>query len=126
MIGGFFIIGFPWETVDEIKDTINFAKKLDLDRIGISYFQPYPGSKEYKRMLDSDGYKLDLCNNNLSLHTINNVSKNVTQKKLRWLRLLGFIKFYFRPTIFIRFFKEVKSLEHLRFIIKRGVRWLTS
>ena len=125
-IGGFFIIGFPWETSDEIEDTINFARKLDLDRIGISYFQPYPGSKEYEMLSDSGEYRLNLSSNNLALHTISDVSKNLSQKKLKQLRFIGFIKFYFRPTIFIRFFREVKSLEHFEFVIKRGIRWLTS
>ncbi|MBI5328507.1 MAG: radical SAM protein [Deltaproteobacteria bacterium] len=39
-IGGFFIMGFPTETKEEIEQTIKFACSLPLDRIGVSYFQP--------------------------------------------------------------------------------------
>lgn len=125
-IGGFFIIGFPGETVKEIKDTINFARELPLDRIGISYFQTYPGTEEYKKLCDSGEYKLDLAISEHSLHTVSYVPKNITEKQLRRLRLKGFIKFYLRPKIILKLLKEVRSLEHFSFILKRGKRWLNN
>lgn len=125
-IGGFFIIGFPDETLEEINDTIKFATELELDRIGISYFQPYPGTKEYQKLCETGEYKFNLDKSRHSLHTITYVPKNLSEKKLKSLRFKAFIKFYFRPRIFIKLLKEVKSLEHFRFILKRGLRWLTN
>ncbi len=125
-IGGFFIIGFPGETVEEIKDTINFAKELPLDRIGISYFQPYPGTEEYKKLLDSGEFKLDIAKSKHSLHTISYIPKNLTEKKLKKLRLEGFVKFYLRPKIILKLLKTIRNFEHFRFIMKRGKRWLNS
>lgn len=125
-IGGFFIIGFPYETLEEINNTIKFATELELDRIGISYFQPYPGTKEYQKLCDRGEYKFNLDKSRHSLHTITYVPKNLSEKKLKSLRFKAFVKFYFRPKIFIKFLKEVRSLEHFRFILKRGLRWLSN
>ena len=41
---GLFIIGLPGETVQDTKDTIEFALSLDLDHIKLNLFVPYPGS----------------------------------------------------------------------------------
>ena len=123
-IGGFFIIGFPGETTEEIKDTIKFARELPLDRIGISYFQPYPGTSEYKKLCDAGEYEMVFDNSRHSLHTISYVNKNLTENKLKSLRFEGFFRFYFRPKIFIKLLTEVRSFEHFIYILKRGIRWL--
>ena len=125
-IGGFFIIGFPGETTEEIKDTIKFARELPLDRIGISYFQPYPGTSEYKKLYDAGEYEMVLDNSRHSLHTISYVNKNLTENKLKSLRFEGFFRFYFRPKIFIKLLKEVRSLEYFKYILKCGLRWLSN
>lgn len=125
-IGGFFIIGFPGESIQEMRETIKFARELPLDRIGISYFQPYPGTEEYEKLMASGEYQLDLATNSLSLHTISYIPDDMTAKKLRWIRFTGFIRFYFRVKISIKLLKEIKSLKHCMFILKRGIRWLSS
>lgn len=47
-IMGFFIAGFPFESFDDLTDTINFAKTLDLDWALFNVFQPFPGSELYE------------------------------------------------------------------------------
>ncbi len=41
---GYFIIGFPGETREQIMNTINYARSLELDRMYIFMFTPLPGS----------------------------------------------------------------------------------
>ena len=47
-LGGFavgsFILGFPWETVEDMKRTIEFAVKLDPDYAQFTALTPYPGT----------------------------------------------------------------------------------
>lgn len=43
-----FILGFPWETVDDMKKTIKFALKLDPDYAQFTYATPYPGTPLYE------------------------------------------------------------------------------
>jgi len=125
-IGGFFVIGFPSETIEEIKGTIDFSRELNLDRIAISCFQPYPGTEEYNKLVERGDYKFDLTNSKHSLHTISYVPKNLTRKVLKKWRIKAFTSFYLRPRIFIKLVKEIRSLEHMKYIIKRGLRWLSN
>jgi radical SAM superfamily enzyme YgiQ (UPF0313 family) len=42
---GFFIIGLPGETTETIRQTIDFAKQLPLDRAWFNILVPYPGTE---------------------------------------------------------------------------------
>lgn len=46
-----FIIGHPGETFKKAMDTINFAKELPADQIGVYNIIPYPGTELYEWML---------------------------------------------------------------------------
>ncbi len=45
---GFFIIGFPGETKAQIQNTLDFSRKLDLDRISCFIANPLPGTELYE------------------------------------------------------------------------------
>lgn len=122
-IGGFFIIGFPGETRENILQTISFATSLELDRIGVSYFQPYPGSKEFTNLVSSGKFTYDMNLMKPSLHTISYVNDNLTARELYWLRRKAFFAFYFRWKIIIKLAGEVRNLRHFWSIAKRGIRW---
>lgn len=47
-IRGFFMIGFPGEIKDEIMQTIEFAKNLDIHFASFSIVTPYPGTELYE------------------------------------------------------------------------------
>lgn len=42
---GFFIIGMPEETHETLQETYEMIKKLPLDRIGVTFAAPYPGTE---------------------------------------------------------------------------------
>ncbi|MBM4286583.1 MAG: B12-binding domain-containing radical SAM protein [Deltaproteobacteria bacterium] len=46
-VSTFFMVGFPFETISTLNDTINVIKKLKCDRILYSIFTPYPGTEAY-------------------------------------------------------------------------------
>ena len=52
---GFFIIGFPGETKENIQHTLDFSRKLDLDRISCFIANPLPGT-EMLRICQEKGY----------------------------------------------------------------------
>jgi len=47
-IKGLFMMGYPTETKEEIKQTIQLAKNLDLDYLAVSIVTPYPGTDLYE------------------------------------------------------------------------------
>jgi anaerobic magnesium-protoporphyrin IX monomethyl ester cyclase len=44
-INGFFVIGFPFEKLEDIEKTLKFAESLDIDWRSHYCFQPFPGSE---------------------------------------------------------------------------------
>ncbi|KWT82524.1 B12-binding domain-containing radical SAM protein [Candidatus Magnetominusculus xianensis] len=47
-----FMIGFPWDTRDTIRETVEFMKELDPDLAGISITIPYPGTELYNTYIE--------------------------------------------------------------------------
>jgi radical SAM superfamily enzyme YgiQ (UPF0313 family) len=52
-----FIVGAPYETKETVRDSINFAKKLPLYRIGVNIMTPYPGTQVYEYCKKKQGIK---------------------------------------------------------------------
>ncbi len=50
---GFFIIGFPWETSEDMQQTVNLIRQLPLDSFQINIATPLPGTALYKDLVNS-------------------------------------------------------------------------
>jgi radical SAM superfamily enzyme YgiQ (UPF0313 family) len=124
-LGGFFIIGFPGETRDEIEETIQYANSLPLDRIGVSYFQPFPGTSFFNELVASGEISVDWgLNQHTSLHDLTYVPRTLTKPELAILRRRFLTSFYFRPKILLGMLKQVNTASHLFHMLKRSARWL--
>lgn len=51
---GYFMIGYPTETVETIEETISLAKSVELDYAGFSIVTPFPGTQLYKYCKNND------------------------------------------------------------------------
>ena len=49
----FFILGFPTESIDDMKNTLRYAKSLDLRMVTFSPLESRPGSRMYESSLSS-------------------------------------------------------------------------
>ena len=54
----YFMTGFPGETDDDLKQTIDFAKKVDADYYSLSVLAPYYGTELYDTLM-KNGHELD-------------------------------------------------------------------
>jgi radical SAM superfamily enzyme YgiQ (UPF0313 family) len=124
-VGGFFIIGFPWETEGHIENTIEFARSLDLDLAGFSFFQPFPGTELARELAAAGEFDMDLASFNTSLHTISYVPRAMTRQTLFDLRHKAMRRFYLRPRTALTILRRAKNPRHWYFIARRGWRWLT-
>jgi len=52
-IHGTFILGLPGETPETIKQTVEFAKELDVFSIQVSLAAPYPGTELYRQAMEN-------------------------------------------------------------------------
>jgi hopanoid biosynthesis associated radical SAM protein HpnJ len=53
VVHGDFILGLPGETRDTIRNTINFAKELDVETIQVSVAHAYPGTELYDHVVQN-------------------------------------------------------------------------
>lgn len=53
---GFFIIGLPGENLETIRQTIDFAKNLSLDRVWFNILVPYPGTEIFNTYARDKSY----------------------------------------------------------------------
>ena len=53
----YFMTGFPNETDQDLRETIEFAKKIDADYYSLSVLAPYYGTEIYNSLIE-DGYEL--------------------------------------------------------------------
>ena len=95
---GFFMIGFPGETIDTIKETINFAIKLDINFAKVSILVPFPKTAIYrewkkKNIIVSEDWS------KYNFHIPYKVYKhpNIDWETLNYYYKLFYRKFYIRP-----------------------------
>lgn len=120
---GFFIIGYPGETIDDIKATIRFAKKLKLKRAHFSNFLPLPGTQETKKLIESREIEQPDWSS-LFYSKVPYAPKGITRKQLKILQRKAFLGFYLRPHILLKLFSEIKSINHFKMILIRAIDYL--
>jgi len=104
-IAGLFMVGSPTETKEEMLETIEFAKKLALDIIQVSYFTPFPGTKAYDLYKDKiPNLKTeDMYHYNIPKFNISGMSND----DLKNAQKLFYRKFLLRPSFIVNhFFKN--------------------
>ena len=115
---GFFLLGYPGENLEDIMQTIRFAKSLPLHRAQFNNFMPLPGSETYES-LKGKGLLKDIEWKHFFVHDITYIPEGFSRKKLRRLRQRAYLEFYLRPMIVFRILKEIKSFKHLTYLLKR-------
>jgi radical SAM superfamily enzyme YgiQ (UPF0313 family) len=106
----FFILGHPHETIETIRDTIDFAVKLKPHRVSFALMAPYPGTKVYEmakrgeggyRLLSNDWRKFDKYSGKVM------ELESVSLSKLRMLQWKAYLKVYFYSLRFIQLAKLI-------------------
>ena len=108
----FFILGHPYETKNTIRDTINFACKLNPSSVAFGMMIPYPGTKIYEMAKRGDGgYKG--FHENWEFYT-KYFGKGLELDGLGWSTLeryqrQAYIEFYLRNFRILDLFKKIYS-----------------
>jgi len=122
-IAGFFMFGYPGETIEEMKKTIELSLKLPLIRANYFTFLPLPGTEIFNDMKKANELeKVDWGH----FYFMNAVysSNGITRKHLKKIQRQAFLKFYSRPGIIWKNLIKIKNFRHLKFLLKRFYHWI--
>ena len=119
---GFFIIGHPGETEEDIKNTLRFVLKLKLDDFHMTHMTPFPGSELYYRAAEfgtfENNWKL------LSAWRPIFVPYGLTSDILEKYSKKAFFKFYFRTKIIFQYARRVITSHHAKLYFFGFLSWL--
>tara|TARA_Y100000310_G_scaffold342413_1_gene445579 strand:+ start:7049 stop:8536 length:1488 start_codon:yes stop_codon:yes gene_type:complete len=108
---GFFMFGLPGETEETMNETIELAKKLDLDYAKVTLATPFPGTGFYGEVMAQGR----LRSKDWSAYNFHTPSRVWEHENLRWDTMQKYYnkfykKYYFRPSYLIkRLIRDIKT-----------------
>ncbi|MDD5178450.1 MAG: radical SAM protein [Candidatus Nanoarchaeia archaeon] len=118
IVKGFFIIGFPYETKEDIEETMNLAVKMNLDYITISFATPFPGTRMYDMAKKTGTFYINEDSQTMKgLYDITYVPEGLTEEYLRKTAAEAYRKFYWNPRRLASYLKRLRNLDE----IKKGI-----
>jgi anaerobic magnesium-protoporphyrin IX monomethyl ester cyclase len=122
-MAAFFIIGFPGETKDDLRRTIDYSLRLPLLRANYENFLPLPGSPIYYE-LEKKGELKEIDWRNYHYMTAAYIPRGLSRKTLKNLQRRAFLRFFLRPRILFRHILLVKTFRHFIYLAKRFYHWM--
>ncbi|PIV19176.1 MAG: hypothetical protein COS41_01885 [Elusimicrobia bacterium CG03_land_8_20_14_0_80_50_18] len=116
-----FMLGNIGETHETIRQTIDYAKELDLDNATFFLTTPFPGTDLYTEALKSGCLAGNLSWEDFAPLTKSNpilVQNNITQDELIAWQKRAFKEFYLRPKYLLRKLRSIHSLDDIRMMIE--------
>lgn len=120
---GSFILGFPWETIEDMKKTIDFALKLDPDYAQFTILTPYPGTPLYYYAMKNN---LIEDRNWEHFTTLRPVMRGLyfTRKQLEKLLRYAYRKFYLRSKFILRELKSGRLKDLAGVLLRELFSWI--
>ena len=107
---GYFIIGLPGETVDTIRDTIDFSKKLPLDIALFHVAAPYPGTPFFFEVVENNWFRDDTRWEQVDMDKGTVLDyENLSAEELLYWQKRAFREWAFRPGPIFTYLKMVLS-----------------
>lgn len=125
-INVFFILGLPYETVETMRRTIKYSKKLRVDYAQFSLFVPLPGTPFWD--IAKEGSVIECIAKDWSDYSRYGSpivsSPDIPPHVLQKYHKRAIIEFYFRPYMIWRTLKKINSISKLRQYFQMGVAFL--
>ncbi len=106
---GYFILGYPDETKEEMKKTIQLALKLPIGEASFTAFQPLPGTEATKMLIKKKELPEDFDFTAVAQNKVTYSPRGVSLKELEYIRKMAILRFYLRPKILARYFKSFNT-----------------
>lgn len=98
---GFFMVGFPWESKNDILETLKFIFKIDPDFIEIHIAMPYLGTELYRECENHGTLKGSAWGNDYFSPNTSG-TKYVSISEIKKLKKRYLLKFYLRPKYILK------------------------
>ncbi len=96
---GDFIVGLPGETRESLRNTVEFAKRLDVETIQVSIAHPYPGTEFYEYAKRNDLLTTDSMTDETGHQLPNIIYPGLDRAELvDWVESF-YGEYYFRPRV---------------------------
>ncbi len=123
-VRGFFMIGFPTETKEEILQTIKFAKELDVDVAQFMVSTPFPGTEMWEIAKQNGNINDDW--NSFTFYAPDKMpfsSNLLSDEELLTLYKKAYKSYYFRPKFMLRQLVKMRSIADVNryWLAARGV-----
>ena len=93
---GFFMIGFPWETEEDIKDNLKFIFEIDPDFIEVHIAMPYYGTQLYQDCAAANTISSEAWGNDYFSPNTKG-TESVPMEQIIKIKNKYLLKFYLRP-----------------------------
>ncbi len=112
---GFFMIGYPGETVEGIRKTAAFARELDLDYVQISKLVTLPDTEMYTIFKERTGRDLwrDYVLGKVEFSDFPSLNRELTAPELERLLKKAYRAFYLRPGYIVKRLRKITSFREL-------------
>lgn len=122
-VGGFFILGFPGETPEEMEETIRFSRSLGLTSAHFSNFIPLPGTEAFCALRER-GELGAIDWSRLFYADTPYAPEGLSASELKGLQRRAYLGFYLRPAVLWGLRRRVRSWSQGRAIGRRLMDYL--
>ena len=122
---GYFIVGLPGETVETIRETIDFSKKLPLDIALFHVAAPYPGTPFFFEVIENGWFREGTNWEEVDMDqaTVLDYSNLKAEDLLYWQRR-AFREWAFRPGPILTFLKSMNTWQGFKSAVDIGMQTL--
>lgn len=113
---GLFMLGFPTETEEELKATIDFACQSRLHEALFFLVTPFEDTELYQQIKALGRVPVNLRPEDYDYHAMPYNLSNIPDKRLHRLYTMAWIKFYFNPIRIIRILRTRMVLRDLPYL----------
>ncbi|MBN1594074.1 MAG: radical SAM protein, partial [Candidatus Coatesbacteria bacterium] len=103
-VTAFYILGFPESTIEDMRETARYARKLNTHVASFNILTPYPGTAFYEKVKDQI-FEKDWSK--FTSYTPVMHHKHVTPQELEKIKEEAFVRFYFRPAYILKFLQRM-------------------
>ncbi|MFC1521126.1 B12-binding domain-containing radical SAM protein [Elusimicrobiota bacterium] len=101
---GYFILGYPSETREEMEQTVQLALKLKIREASFTAFQPLPNTEATQALMETGELPKDFDFAVVGQNAITYAPKGMSIEELAHIRKNAILRFYMRPRVLLSYF----------------------